>query len=309
MSRPMRFACKDAGKGREQDAEASYLSTYSGLKKPVAAPTFLYIRGAIMENIREAAVAGSFYPADPIELQSLLDTLLAAAGDGNPPPKAMILPHAGYIYSGPVAASGYARLIGNADRISRVILLGPTHRKAVRGLALPDATAFSTPLGTIPLDTEALRQIRQLPQVSIDVAAHRSEHSLEVHLPFLQRTLKDFTLVPILVGDATASEVCEVIEQLWGGEETLLIVSSDLSHYHDYATASRLDAATSKAIEALALEDIDHHDACGRTPVSGLLLYARQHGLGIKTIDLRNSGDTAGPRDQVVGYGAYVLSE
>jgi len=262
-----------------------------------------------MENIREAAVAGSFYPADPVDLQTQLDSLLAAVNDGKPPPKAMILPHAGYIYSGPVAASGYARLPGNADRINRVILLGPTHRKAIRGLALPDATAFSTPLGTIPLDTEALRQIRQLPQVSIDAAAHRSEHSLEVHLPFLQRTLKDFTLVPILVGDATAAEVCEVIEQLWGGEETLLIVSSDLSHYHDYATATQLDQATSRAIEALALEDIDHHDACGRNPVSGLLLYARQHGLHIKTIDLRNSGDTAGPRDQVVGYGAYILTE
>ena len=262
-----------------------------------------------MENIREPAVAGSFYPADPNELQQQLDTLLAAANDGNPPPKAMILPHAGYIYSGPVAASGYARLAGNTGRITRVILLGPAHRQYVKGLALPDATAFSTPLGTIPLDIEALRQIRQLPQVSADAAAHRSEHSLEVHLPFLQRTLKDFTLVPILVGDTTAEEVREVIEKLWGGRETLLIVSSDLSHYHDYATATRRDEATSKAIEALALEDIDHHDACGCNPVSGLLLYARQHGLHIKTIDLRNSGDTAGPRDQVVGYGAYVLTE
>jgi hypothetical protein len=262
-----------------------------------------------MENIRKPAVAGSFYPADPNELQHQLDTLLAAVNDGNPPPKAMILPHAGYIYSGPVAASGYARLIGSAGRITRVILLGPAHRQYVKGLALPDASAFSTPLGTIPLDTEALRTIRQLPQVSTDNAAHRSEHSLEVHLPFLQRTLKDFTLVPILVGDATAGEICEVIEQLWGGPETLLIVSSDLSHYHDYATARRLDEATSRAIEALAPEDIDYHDACGRNPVSGLLLYSRQHGLSVKTIDLRNSGDTAGPRDQVVGYGAYVLSE
>ncbi|MDX2457861.1 MAG: AmmeMemoRadiSam system protein B [Gammaproteobacteria bacterium] len=262
-----------------------------------------------MKNIREPAVAGSFYPADPGELQNQLEILLTAVKDGNPPPKAMILPHAGYIYSGPVAASGYARLVGSTGRITRVILLGPAHRQYVKGLALPDATAFRTPLGTIPLDIEALRQIRQLPQVSTDAAAHRSEHSLEVHLPFLQRTLKDFTLVPILVGDATAEEVCEVIEQLWGGRETLLIVSSDLSHYHDYETATRRDQATSRAIEALALEDIDYHDACGRNPVSGLLLYARQHGLRIKTIDQRNSGDTAGPRDQVVGYGAYVLTE
>jgi len=262
-----------------------------------------------MEKIREAAVAGSFYPADPIELQVLLDTLLSAVSNKEPSPKAMILPHAGYIYSGPVAASGYARLAGSTARINRVVLLGPTHRKAIRGLALPDATAFRTPLGNIPIDADALQQLRQLPQVCTDNDAHHAEHSLEVHLPFLQTTLQEFTLVPILVGDATASEVCEVIELLWGGKETLLIVSSDLSHYHDYATAKRLDEATSRAIEALALEDIDHYDACGRNPVSGLLMYARLHHLGIKTIDLRNSGDTAGPRDQVVGYGAYVLNE
>mgnify|MGYP001553057708 CR=1 FL=1 len=156
-----------------------------------------------MEKIREAAVAGSFYPADPIELKNLLDTLLPVVSDNSAPPKAMILPHAGYIYSGPVAATGDARLSGSAGKISRVILLGPTHRKAIRGLALPDATAFRTPLGTISLDTGVLQQLRQLPQVSIDDAAHRLEHSLEVHLPFLQHTLKDFSLVPILVGDAT----------------------------------------------------------------------------------------------------------
>ena len=262
-----------------------------------------------MENIRKPAVAGSFYPADPVELQNLLDTLLPEVSSSNPTPKAMILPHAGYIYSGPVAATGYARLAGSAGRIKRVILLGPTHRKAVRGLALPDATAFSTPLGNIPLDVDALQQLRQLPQVSTDDAAHRSEHSLEVHLPFLQKTLKDFILVPILVGDATASEICEVIEQLWGGDETLVIISSDLSHYHDYVTATQLDQATARAIEALAFEDIDEHSACGSHPLDGLLLYARLHGLSVKAIDLRNSGDTAGPRDRVVGYGAFVLGE
>jgi len=262
-----------------------------------------------MENIREPAVAGTFYPADPAKLHNQLDGLLAAANTGNQAPKAMILPHAGYIYSGPVAASGYARLTGIAGQIDRVILLGPAHRQFVKGLAVPDASAFSTPLGNIPLDTAALQQLRQLPQVSTDNAAHHSEHSLEVHLPFLQKTLQDFTLVPVLVGDATAEEVCQAIEQLWGGRETLLIISSDLSHYHDYETATQLDQATSRAIEALALENIDHHDACGRNPVSGLLLYARRHGLAIKTIDLRNSGDTAGPHDQVVGYGAYILTE
>jgi AmmeMemoRadiSam system protein B len=262
-----------------------------------------------MENIREPAVAGSFYPANPIELQTQLKTLLSAINDNNPPPKAMILPHAGYIYSGPVAASGYARLIGNAGSISRVILLGPAHRKYVQGLVLPEATAFGTPLGNIPLDVESMQHIQQLPQVSIDADAHQFEHSLEVHLPFLQKTLQDFTLVPILVGDATAREVYEVIEQLWGGNETLIIISSDLSHYHDYITARQLDQATARAIEALAFEDIDQHNACGSNPLDGLLLYARLHGLSVTTIDLRNSGDTAGPRDRVVGYGAFVLYE
>lgn len=262
-----------------------------------------------MDNIREAAVAGSFYPADPVELRNQLDALLPTVANSDKPPKAMILPHAGYIYSGPVAASGYARLGDNTAGITRVVLLGPAHQKFVRGLALPDATAFRTPLGTIPLDTESLSRLQQLEQVSIDDAAHASEHCLEVHLPFLQRSLKDFTLVPVLVGDATVDEVREVIELLWGSDETLLIVSSDLSHYHDYETAMQLDQATSRAIESLAFEDIDHHAACGSSPVNGLLLYARQHNLQFKTIDLRNSGDTAGPRNRVVGYGAYILTE
>ncbi len=226
-----------------------------------------------------------------------------------PPPKAMIVPHAGYIYSGPVAASGYARLKPVVNQVTRVVLLGPAHRVAFKGLAIPAVSMFKTPLGDIPLDTGSLRDINRLPQVHIDDEAHRLEHSLEVHLPFLQKTLTGFTLVPVVVGDASAIEVCEVIEQLWGGPETLLIISSDLSHYHDYHTARKLDAATSQSIEALAFEDIGYEQACGRNPVSGLLLYARTHGLQAETIDLRNSGDTAGPRDRVVGYGTFVISE
>jgi AmmeMemoRadiSam system protein B len=261
-----------------------------------------------MEHIRQPAVAGTFYPSGRQELQTMLDAMLAEAEATGPVPKAMIVPHAGYIYSGPVAATGYARLRQAAARIRRVILMGPAHRVPVRGLALPDADAFNTPLGEIALDAEAMRSLLVLPQVHMDATAHQLEHSLEVHLPFLQTVLDDFTLVPLVVGDASADEVCEVIEQVWGGPETLLVISSDLSHYHDYETAQRLDAATSRAIEALALEDIGYDQACGRAPVSGLLLYARQHGLSLKTIDLRNSGDTAGPRSQVVGYGTYVLS-
>jgi hypothetical protein len=260
-----------------------------------------------MQHIRQPAVAGTFYPAGRHELQAMLDALLTGADASEPAPKAMIVPHAGYIYSGPVAASGYARLQQSAASIHRVILMGPGHRVPVSGLALPEADAFSTPLGEIPLDVPVMQNLLALSHVHVDAAAHQLEHSLEVHLPFLQTVLDDFTLVPLVVGDASAEQVCEVIEQVWDGPETLLVISSDLSHYHDYETARRLDAATSRAIEALALEDIGYDHACGRAPVSGLLLYARQHGLTIKTIDLRNSGDTAGPHSQVVGYGTYVL--
>jgi hypothetical protein len=191
--------------------------------------------------------------------------------------------------------------------VHRVVLLGPAHRVAFRGLAASSATAFRTPLGDIPLDAAALESLRALPQVRVLDQAHALEHSLEVQLPFLQTVLKDFALVPLVVGDATYAEVAEVLEKLWGGAETLIVISSDLSHYHDYATAQRMDTATSQAIAALQPERIDYENACGRTPVGGLLTAARAHGLHAEIVDLRNSGDTAGPRDQVVGYGAYVL--
>jgi AmmeMemoRadiSam system protein B len=262
-----------------------------------------------MDNIREPAVAGTFYPANPLELQSMLHTYLSEPEADGPPPKAMIVPHAGYIYSGPVAASGYARLQQAADRIDQVLLLGPAHRVGFRGLAASSADGFKTPLGTIPLDTAAIRDILALPQVHLNDEAHRLEHSLEVHLPFLQVTLNQFTLVPLVVGDASPNEVSEVIGHFWDRPGTLVIISSDLSHFHDYETAVQLDRNTSDAIENLALEKIDYDHACGRNPVNGLLLYARQHGLAAHTIDLRNSGDTAGPRNQVVGYGTYVISE
>jgi AmmeMemoRadiSam system protein B len=264
-----------------------------------------------MTQVRSPAVAGMFYPADGLELRSMVDGFLAdaaqRAGDGGPPPKAIIVPHAGYIYSGPIAASAYARLKAARDTLHRVVLLGPAHRVGFRGLALSSADAFATPLGSVPLDLEAEQAVADLPQVRVLDAAHAPEHSLEVHLPFLQALLADFRLVPLVVGDATAAEVDEVLERLWGGPETLIVISSDLSHYHDYATARRMDSATSRAIEALDPAAIDFEDACGRIPVSGLLVAARRRGLHASTVDLRSSGDTAGPRDQVVGYGAYVF--
>jgi hypothetical protein len=223
-------------------------------------------------------------------------------------PKALIAPHAGYVYSGPIAASAYALLAPVRERIERVVLLGPAHRVFVRGLAAPDATAFATPLGDVPIDRAALERLAGLPQVSLRPDAHAPEHSLEVHLPFLQVVLDEFSLVPLVVGDASGEEVAEVLEALWGGPETLIVVSSDLSHYESYATARRMDAATTRAIEALRPEDLQRDDACGRVPIQGLLRAARSHGLNPRTLDVRNSGDTAGPRDAVVGYGAWAFA-
>ena len=251
-----------------------------------------------------------FYPDNPAELQHMIDGYLTEVGTvptDSTIPKAIIVPHAGYIYSGPVAASAYARLRGAHALINRVILLGPSHRVAFHGVATSSASHFVTPLGTIPLDRQSIEKAETLPQVVQADQAHAMEHSLEVHLPFLQTVLDDFSLVPLVVGDATAQEVAEVISALWGDEHTLFVISSDLSHYHDYDTAKQLDSATSNAIENLKPEAILYDDACGRNPVNGLLTVAREKGLTAETIDLRNSGDTAGPSDRVVGYGAYLI--
>lgn len=224
-------------------------------------------------------------------------------------PKVIIVPHAGYVYSGPVAASAYARLRQAAHRIRRVVLLGPVHRVPIRGLALPEAQALATPLGVIPVDADAMHAIAHLPQVGVSAAAHALEHSLEVQLPFLQRLLGDFSIVPLAVGDATPDEVAEVIDALWGGAETLIVISSDLSHYLSYATACDVDGATAQQILALGPGTLTHEQACGATPVNGLLAVARRRRLRSTLLDLRNSGDTAGPRDQVVGYSAFAFYE
>lgn len=258
-------------------------------------------------NVRPPAVAGLFYPDDARELRAMVSECLTGHAVVAATPKALIAPHAGYKYSGPVAGSAYALIKAARGTITRVVLLGPSHHVAFAGLALPSAVRFSTPLGDIPIDQEAVARVGKLPQVTVLDQAHAREHSLEVHLPFLLVALGHFGLVPLVVGDASPADVGEVLELLWGGPETLIVVSSDLSHYHDYATAQRMDEATSAAIEALRDEDIGDDDACGRIPVCGLLWVARRLGLHAHTVDLRNSGDTAGPRDRVVGYGAYVI--
>lgn len=260
-----------------------------------------------MQNIRPAAVAGLFYPAEPRQLAHDVQQLLAEARPLDLIPKALIVPHAGYIYSGAIAATAYATIRPIAARIRRVVLLGPTHRVAVRGLALPGADAFDTPLGRVMLDTAAARAITHLPQVSVSPQAHALEHSLEVQLPFLQSVLTDFTLLPLAVGMATAEEVAEVLETLWGGDETLIVISSDLSHYLPYATAQRVDGETVQSILNLR-QPIAHDHACGGTPISGLIIAAQKHHLAPHLLDLRNSGDTAGSHAQVVGYAAFAFT-
>jgi len=256
---------------------------------------------------RQPAVAGSFYPANPSQLHQMLDQYLNDAETGAKVPKAIIAPHAGYIYSGPIAASAYARLKKAHDLITRVVIIGPSHRVAFSGLAVSKAQSFITPLGSIAVDQEAVETIAKLPFVDYLEQAHTHEHSLEVHLPFLQEMLDDFKIVPIVAGDASPEQVSQVIDALWGGDETLIVISSDLSHYHDYATAKQLDKATSVTIEHLEYERLAYDSACGKVPVSGLLKLAREKSLTIRTIDLRNSGDTAGDKSRVVGYGAYVI--
>ncbi len=260
-----------------------------------------------MNAVREPAVAGRFYPADPDELRSAIRGLLQSAPAYAGSPKAIIAPHAGYVYSGPIAASAYAALAALRGRVERVILFGPSHFVPVRGLALPLADAFETPLGCVPIDREAAERALELPQVVAHDAPHGREHSLEVQLPFLQEVLGEFRLVPFAVGAASPAEIAEVMDLLWGGPETLLVVSSDLSHFHDHQTAAGLDAETSRLIEALRVDALSGERCCGFKAIGGLLQAAGARGLTVRTLDLRNSGDTAGPRDRVVGYGAYVV--
>lgn len=265
-----------------------------------------------MTQVRAPAVAGMFYPDRARDLTAILSDVLAEAAkkaEPGPAPKAIIAPHAGYVYSGPIAAAAYARLQPLADTISRVVLIGPSHRVPLRGLAVPSVEAFETPLGRIELDRAAIADLLQLPQVREWDAPHAEEHSLEVHLPFLQQILRRFSFVPLVAGDASPEDIAEVLERLWGGPETLIVVSSDLSHYLDYATARRLDEATCRAIERLDASAIGYDQACGRVPVAGLLTLARRRHLRATTLDLRNSGDTAGDRRRVVGYGAWMFTE
>jgi AmmeMemoRadiSam system protein B/AmmeMemoRadiSam system protein A len=265
-----------------------------------------------MTAIRHPAVAGTFYPAEPDVLERQLAQFLSEAANDAPSPalpKVIIGPHAGYAYSGAVAARAYARLAAARGKIDRVVLIGPSHYVGFRGLAVDIAETWAMPGGTVALDTEAIARLRALPMVGELDAAYQREHALEVHVPFLQHVLGEFRLVPIVTGDAPPEAVAVVFDALWGGPETLIVVSTDLSHYLDYAACRRLDQSTAEAIERFDIDALGPAEACGRVPMRGLLLAARRRGMSIERLDLRNSGDTAGPRDRVVGYGAWALYE
>lgn len=261
-------------------------------------------------TVRLPAVAGSFYPADPEALRDTLRECFAGAVAPHADaavPEAIVVPHAGLVYSGPIAASAYLRLAPARSRIRRVVLVGPSHRVRLRGLALTSADAWSTPLGEVPIDRSAVASVAHLPSVSVDDRPHAPEHSLEVQLPFLQAVLEEFELVPLVVGDATTEEVATVLDALWDGPETVVVVSTDLSHFHPYDDAVRLDARTAAAILGSDGEQIDDYDACGARGLRGLLAEGDRRCLAVEQIDCRNSGDTAGDRERVVGYGAFAL--
>lgn len=258
-------------------------------------------------TIRPAAVAGYFYPDDPGEIKNMISDYMTSANRSSDIPKAIIAPHAGYVYSGPIAANAYAGIEPIKDRIKRVVLLGPAHRVYVKGMALSTADYFASPLGNVAIDKTLHAKALSFDNVVEFDQAHAKEHSLEVHLPFLQILLNEFTLAPILVGDADIKEVARLLDHLWQDDETLIVVSSDLSHFHDYDTAKRIDQKTSGAIESFDTGQIGPKQACGCFPVNGLLNLAEARSLKVQTLDVRNSGDTAGNKDRVVGYGAYSL--
>ncbi|TQV86489.1 AmmeMemoRadiSam system protein B [Aliikangiella coralliicola] len=279
-------------------------------------------------RVRKAAVAGSFYPADGDILAQYVDQLLDESasvfsenGDYQPESapqkhvlspdkhssKALIVPHAGYQYSGKIAAYAYSMLRARKNKISRIVLLGPCHRVWIEGLAIPSVEYFSTPLGEIPLDKQKLQELTQFVQIQISDLAHQEEHSLEVQIPFIQRIFDKIKLIPIAVGGASTEQVSEIIEYLWEGAETIFLISSDLSHFLDYHTARETDRKTTEYINNLDYQSLNHEMACGSTPIQGLLKVAQEKSMQVSTLAQCNSGDTAGDKSRVVGYASYAI--
>lgn len=261
-------------------------------------------------SVRPAAVAGQFYPADERVLRTQVGEMLSSAVplEVVTAPKAIVVPHAGYIYSGPVAANAYAAIAPLRRDITRVVMLGPAHRMAVDGFALPAAQTFATPLGEVPVSRNDWVALQSRPEIAVDDRPHAFEHCLEVQLPFLQTVLQSFELVPLLVGRASTDETAALLESLWGGPETLVVISSDLSHYHPYRQAQSCDRATVEQVLSLHA-GLDHEQACGATPINGLIRVAHRHHLQPHLLDLRNSGDTAGDRSRVVGYASLAFCD
>ena len=258
-------------------------------------------------STREAAVAGLFYESDRYRLHAQVDTLLAETTvQQEIAPEALIVPHAGYIYSGATAARAYHSLAARRDEIQRVVLLGPAHRVYLNGMAVPSVDSFATPFGEVELDRKTIDHIVDMPGVITSDEAHQQEHCLEVQLPFLQSVLSDFSLVPVLVGDCKADLVAAVIDELWGGPETLLVVSSDLSHFHAYDEARQIDASTCGLILD-KFSRLTGEQACGAHAINGLMRSKNGRSLTVEMLDACNSGDTAGDKNRVVGYGAFLL--
>lgn len=261
-------------------------------------------------EVRQPAVAGQFYTADPEALQKEVDELLEAADEPDEKaPKAVIAPHAGFMFSGTVAATAYARLAPARERVRRVVVLGPSHFVPVRGLAASSAARFATPLGEMPVDANGLETALAQPGVSVFDRAHEREHAIETQLPFIQRVLGDVAIIPLVVGDATPEEVGQVLSALWGDEETAIAISSDLSHFHEDAVARDLDATTARMIVTLRADELGPDNACGYLPIGGLLWNAARREARMRTLQMANSSDAGGPGDSVVGYGAFALHE
>ena len=264
------------------------------------------------QQVRAPAVAGLFYPAEPARLRADVEAMLAAArraDDGGTAPAALIVPHAGYVYSGPTAALAWARAEARRGRVRRVVMLGPAHRVGVRALALPGCRAMDTPLG--PVEVEVPAQIEELAAAGLVVTrpdVHAAEHSLEVQLPFLTAVLPGASVVPLAVGWVAPDRAAEAIRPFLGRPDTLVVISSDLSHYLPLAEARRVDEATIERILALRA-DIDHEEACGATGVNALLLAAGERGLVPRLLGSATSADTIGSPDRVVGYAAVAFYE
>ena len=258
--------------------------------------------------VREAAVAGIFYPADVYQLKNDINGYLQHITDNNSgKPKILITPHAGYKYSAQVAASAFAKLRPFKDKIKKVFLLGPSHRVYVNGVALPKEKSFKTPLGIIKVDSDIVEQISKTKPFKFKSTAHKNEHSLEVSLPFLQVVLGNFEIIPMLYGEANPHEIAQTIQPYLERDDSILIVSADLSHYLDYSTAKKVDEQTANNIKEG--KTVDHHQSCGATAINTALIMAQNFGLVPQMLNMANSGDVIGDKDSVVGYGAWSFEK